>query len=49
MAIPLDEVWAFKPEVIAGMKESDKLLKEGKLKFYSADNLDEMFAEWDKE
>lgn len=49
MAIPKDEVWAFKPDVIAGMKESDKLLKEGKLKFYTANNLDEMFAEWDKE
>lgn len=49
MAIPTDELWAWQPDVIAGMKESFKLYKEGKLKFYTGDNLDEMFKEWDKE
>jgi AbrB family looped-hinge helix DNA binding protein len=49
MAIPKDELWAWQPDVIAGMKESVKLYKEGKFKFYTGDNLKEMFEEWDKE
>lgn len=48
MAIPKNELWAWQPDIIAGMKESEKLYKEGKLKFYAGDNLDEMFDEWDK-
>jgi len=49
MAIPKDELWAWQPDVIKGMQESDKLYKEGKLKFYTTDNIQEMFDEWDKE
>ena len=48
MAIPKNELWAWQPDAIAGMKESDKLYKEGKLQFYAGDNLDDMFEEWDK-
>jgi len=48
VAVPKDEMWAWQPDVIAGMKETEQLFQEGKLKFYSTENLNEMFKEWDK-
>jgi AbrB family looped-hinge helix DNA binding protein len=47
MAIPKDEIWGWQPDVMTAIKETDKLYAEGKLKFYTKEQLEELFADLD--
>ena len=47
IAIPKDEIWGWEPDVMAAMKETDKLYAEGRLKFYSKEQLEDLFADLD--
>ncbi len=47
MAIPKDEIWGWQPDVVAAMKETDKLYAEGKLKFYTKEQLEDLFTDLD--
>jgi len=47
MAIPKDEIWGWEPDVMAAMKETDKLYAEGRLKFYTKEQLGDLFADLD--